>query len=162
MPSAWGSIKCDGNRLVGVFEVDGRPRYIASDIKPPNQQFECNKATLAYSNVAQLDGACKWTGTAGRDDLQMDFGGGVSIDGAFATPRWSIRIRGAGAWSKVKSTLPPVPANGTHNSVRSVPVNPFPPRDAVRDAAKIAREQQLLELGVPIIMYAGNPLPYEL
>jgi len=155
MPSAAGLIKCDGSRIVGTFDVDGRPLYITVDIKPPNQPFECSHATLTYNNPAQLDGACKWTGTAGRDDIEMDFGGGVSITGVLATPRSSIRIRGAGAWSKVKSALPPIPANGVR-----APVNPFPAHDALRDAAKVAREQQLIELGVPIIMYAGPGNPH--
>ena len=154
MFTAGGLIKCDGSRIVGTFDVDGRALYITVDIKPPNQPFECSKATLSYGNVTQLDGTCKWTGTAGRDDLQMEFGGGVSIAGALATPRSSIRIRGAGVWSRVKSALPPIPATGVR-----APVNPFPAHDAVRDAAKVAREQQLIELGVPIIACAVNPHP---
>jgi len=150
MPSAGGLIKCDGSRVVGTFDVDGRPLYITVDIKPPNQPFDCARATLTYGNVTQLNGAYKWTGTAGRDDLQMDFGGGVSIAGALGTPRLSVRIRGAGVWSRVKSALPPIPVNGVR-----APVNPFPPRDAALDAvAKVEREERLLGLGLPIIAYA--------
>ena len=155
MPSARGLVKCDGSRLVGTFDIDGSPRYLAVEVKPFDQSFECNNPTLIYNDVVQLVGDCKWTGTAGRDDLQMNFGGGVSIAGPLATPRSAIRIRGTGTWS----TDPPIPANRMQDDV--VSVNPSPPHDAVRDAAKVAREQQLLESCVPIIAYARGPPLYE-
>jgi len=146
-------IKYNGNRLVGTFDVDGRPRYITVDIKPPNQPFNCNSATLTYIDPAQLEGPCKWTGTAGRDDLQMDFGGGVSIAGALAVPRAAIRIRGAGTWSKFELPLSSIPANESQGNGINDPANQSPLFESVPDSAKLLREKQLLESGFPIIAY---------
>jgi len=157
-------IKCDGNRLVGSFDVDGHPRYITGDVQPPDQPFHCGSATLTYGSAAQLDGACNWHGTAGNDDLRMDFGEGVSISGALAAPRSSMHIRGTGAWSKVKPRFPSNQANESQGRLRSLSVIPFSSRDrnAVRDIAKTAREQQLLESKAPIIAYVYSPPPSEL
>jgi len=158
MSTAKGSVQCNGSRLIATFVVDGRPRYIDADIKPLNQAFACDSATLTYVKPAQLDGACRWNGTAGRDDLQMDFGGGVSIAGRLAAPRSSIRVRGAGAWSTVKPILPPKPsssADETQGSLRAHPVNSITPH------AKVAREQPLMDSSVPIIAYALNPLRHD-
>ena len=44
--------------------------------------------------------------------------------------------------------------NGEPKNVRDDPACRFAPSDAVRDAAKVEREQRLLESGVPIIAYA--------
>ena len=151
MPSGLGSLKCNGSSLVGTFDVAGSLRFIAVNVKPPNLPFQCTSATLTYGNAAQLNGACKWTGTAGRDDLQMDFGGGVSIAGALAAPRSSMRIRGTGSWSTTEPKLPLDQANETQSNISNVPVNSSPPDDAVQAAAKVAREQQLINLGFPII-----------
>jgi len=150
MPSTQGFAKYNSGKLVGTFDVDGRPRYLAVDVRPPNQLFECDNVTLIYDNVAQLSGDCKWTGTAGSDDLQMDFGGGVSVVGPLATPRSSIRIRGAGTWSTVKPTLSPDLAD----NIQRNPVNPLPLHNTLPDVAEIARERELLESKVPIIAYA--------
>ena len=56
MFSGLGSLKCNGSSLVGTFDVEGTPRYIAVDVRPSTQSFECKSATLTYSKVAQLDG----------------------------------------------------------------------------------------------------------
>jgi len=157
MPSAQGFVKCISGSLEGTFDVDGSSRYITVDVKPLNQSFECSNATLAYDNVAQLLGDCKWTGAAGKDDLQMDFGRGVSITGPLAARRpSSVRIRGAGTWSTAKSSLHPPPTNSADDSqgnIMKVPADRFS-HDPVRDAAKLRRERQLLESGNPIIAYA--------
>jgi len=152
MLSSLGSLKCDGSSIVGTFDVEGSPRYIAVDVRPSTQPFECKSATLTYSKVAQLDGYFKWKGTAGKDDLEMSCdNGGVSIVGTLATTRPSSHIHGAGSWSTVEQNLPSVKANGKQQNVRNVHVNSFPPLDTVGDDAKAAREQQLIDLGAPII-----------
>jgi len=151
MPTALGLIKCDGTRLVGTFDVGGSPRYINVDVKPSNEPFECSNATVTYTDIAQLSGDCRWKGWIGRDDLQMDFVDGVSIVGSLATARSSsARIKGAGAWSMVKSALPTRAKKPQGN----VFVNQFPHHDAAKNLAKVEREQQLINLGVPIIAYA--------
>ena len=159
MTIASGSIKYDGTRLVGAFDIEGSPRYITVDVRPANQPFECNKATLAYSNITQLDGACKWTGTAGKDGLEMNFSGGVSISGQLVTARSSISIRGAGTWSTDKATLPTVSTNPDNEPQGSgsndlTAVDQLPLLGPARDPAKLLREKQLIESGVPIVAYA--------
>jgi len=150
MPSAAGFVEYNGGRLEGRFDVAGSKRYIAVEVKPPIQPFKCDNAILTYDNVAQLLENCKWTGTAGRDDLQMDFGEGVTIGGLLAEPRSSVRIRGTGTWSTAKLNLPPLPTPETQNNVKVVAVNPFT-SNTPRNKAELEHEQQLLGLGVPII-----------
>jgi len=154
MPSAAGFVEYNGGRLEGRFDVGGSKRYIAVEVKPPIQPFKCDNAILTYDNVAQLLGDCKWTGTAGRDDLQMDFNDGATIGGLLAEPRSSVRIRGTGTWSTAKLNLAPPPLPEKQYNVKPVTVNPFT-SNTTRSHAEIAREQQLLELGVPIIAYAA-------
>jgi len=154
MPTAQGIVKCDCGRFVGTFDIDSSPRYVAVDVRPLDLSFECNDATLTYGDVTELVGDCKWTGTAGKVDLQIDFVGGVTIAGLLTTTRSSIRIRGEGSWSVVRPQLSSPTPDGTQRNVRNAPVNSSPPHDTVRDAAKVAREQQLIDLGAPIIAYA--------
>jgi len=152
MVVAQGSVKCDGSRLVGSFVVGGSPRYLTADVKPLNQSFECKNATLTYDDITQLilDSNLKWTGTAGRNYLQMDFGQGVSVTGPFTVTRSSIRIHGTGSWSSVKSILPPASTNATKSNVSNVA-----PLDVIQVPAKVSREHwRLLDLGVPIIACA--------
>jgi len=155
-----GNVKCDGSRLLGTFYVDGSPRYLTVDIKPLNQSFECGSAILTYYTADQLTGDCKWVGTVGKDDLEMNFGGGVSIKGLLVTARpSSIRIHGAGLWNTFEVTLPPLSDN-TVDELRSdgsdASTNQFPTHSAVRDPAKLQRERQLLESGAPIIAYVQS------
>jgi len=152
MPTARGFVKCDGSRFVGTFNIDGGLRYVTGNVRPLDLSFECGSATLTYDDVTQLVGEFKWTGTAGRDDLEMTFVGGVTIVGPLTTPRSSIRIRGAGLWGSVKPDLPLLASN----NVPDISANSSPSHDAVRDAAKAAREQELIDLGVPIIAYAND------
>jgi len=164
MPTAQGSIQFVDSRLVGSFDVDGSPRYLAVDVKPLHQSFKCEKATLTYSNVGQLSGHCKWTGTAGRDDLQMDFAEGITITGRLTAPRSSVRIRGAGAWSALEmasapSSTPSV--DGLHGNGSNITIDQSPPLDVAQDSAKIARENALLKSGIPIIAYVGTCAPSE-
>ena len=148
MHTARGFVKCDGSRFVGTFDIGGSPHYVTVNIKPLDLSFECNSATLTYGDVTQLAGNYNWTGTAGRDELELTFVGGVAIIGPLATSRSSIRIRGPGSWSTAKPEITAI------QNVCSVPVIPIAPHDAVQDAAKAARVQQLIDLGVPIIAYA--------
>jgi len=150
MHTARGFVECDGGRFIGTFDIGGSPRYVAVDVKPLDLSFECKSATLTYGDVTQLDGNYNWAGTAGRDVLEMAFVGGVAIVGPLTTPRSSIRIRGAGSWSTAKPDLLPLPAS---SNALNVPGN-FQSHNTVRDAAKDAREQQLIDLGLPIIVYA--------
>jgi len=153
MPSAQGPIRCDGSRLIGTFSISGSQYYIIVDVKPCNRPFECSNATVTYGDVAQLSGDCKWTGWIGRDDLQMKFDVGVSIVGALATTRSSSdRTRGSGAWSIDKPPLPPHLAGTQESSVGNEITNQSPRvHDAVRNPAQLGREQQLIDLGVPIV-----------
>ena len=151
MPTARGSIEYNGSRLEGTFDVGGSPRYLAVDVKSLSQSFECSNATLTYVKVEELDGNCEWFGTIGRDNLLMKFDGGVSITGQLTKPRSSNHTHGAGMWSASKSLLPEIPTNATQKAARNPSINPFTNINAVRDPAKIAREQQLINLGVPII-----------
>jgi len=150
MPTAPGFVQFADNKLVGTFDVDGSPRHIAVDVKPSNLSLECDNVTLTYDNVAQLLGNCVWTGTAGKDDLNMDFKGGVSISGRLTAPRSSIRVRGAGAWSTVEVVLPPPPAS----SANVTQDNPTQSQDACECDVKVEREKLLLESGHPIIACA--------
>jgi len=60
-------------------------------------RLNCGNAILRYSTVDQLVGEYKWVGTVGKDDLEMNFGGCVSIKGRLTTARpSSIRIHGTG------------------------------------------------------------------
>ena len=159
MFSAHGLVACNSGRVVGSFDVGGSRRYIDVDVKPSNHSFECSDATLTYDNVAQLHGTCKWTGSVGKDDIEMNFDSGVTITGPLATPRQSSkRIRGAGAWNTAESTLRQSPANSgneRHGDVNNPPALESLPPDAVRDPHKLLREKQLLESGSPIIAYVA-------
>jgi len=151
-----GSVKCDGSRLVGIFDVSGSPHYLTVDVKPSCLPFECSNATLGYSEFAQLMGDCKWRGSVGRDDLQMNFAGDVSIVGQLVTPLSSVCVHGAGKWSTVEDNIHNLSASsaiGTQNDVRNVSEDRFSPYTEVRnvDVAKNAREQQLLESRLPIL-----------
>jgi len=150
MHTARGFVKFDGGRFVGTFDVGGSPRYFAANVKPLGVSFECSSANLTYGDVTQLAGSFEWAGTAGRDDLEMTFVGGVVIVGTLTTPRSSIRICGAGSWSTAKPGLFSIPAG---NNALNFPSN-FPSHNTARNAAKVAREQRLIDLGVPIIAYA--------
>ena len=154
MPSARGSINCNGSRLVGTFDVDGSPRYITVDVKPCNRPFECSIVTLTYSDITQLSGDCKWNGWVGREDLQMKFDAGVSIIGPLATARSSSdRTRGAGAWTDMKPSPSPsiYTAETLQGNVSNTIANQFSPHYAARNSAQLEREQQLIGLGVPIV-----------
>jgi len=159
-----GFVKCNKGKLVGTFDIGGRPRYLSVDVKPLNQSFECDNAILICDTVEQMFGDCKWVGTVGKDDLEMDFTGGVSIKGPLTTPRpSSMRIRGAGTWNAKNSTpplLPAITANYSQGNVASVPVDHFPAQHAVRNPVKLLRERQLLESGAPIIAYAQPASAY--
>jgi len=101
-------------------------------------------------------GECKWRGTAGRDGLKMNFGGDISLAGPLGIARSRIQIRGEGTWSPIKQILPPISVDSNKESQNSESGNPFTHGNAVRlDPAKISRERQLIELGVPIIAYAA-------
>jgi len=155
-----GSVKCNGSKLLGIFDVGGRPRYLTVDVKPLNQSFECDNAILTYDSVDQLTRECKWAGTVGKDDLEMNFGGDVSIKGPLTTARpSSIRIHGTGLWEAFE-VIPPSILDNTVDELRSngsdAPANQFPPHDAVRDPVKLQRERQLLESGAPIIAYVQS------
>jgi len=156
---ASGLVACNNGRLVGTFDVGGSRRYIDVDVKPSNESFECSDATLTYESVAQLFGNCKWTGAAGKDDIEMKFDSGVTITGPLATPRQSSkRIRGAGTWSTAKSTLRQNSANSGNEQrgdVDNALAREIPPPDAVRDPHKLLREKQLLESGSPIIAFVA-------
>jgi len=158
MPSAEGFVECKGGRLEGNFSDGHSTRYITVDVNPFTQSFECRNATLTYNDFAQLLGACKGMGSVGRDDLQMNFGGGVSIVAPLVTPRSSARIRGAGTWSTANDRahhLPVNAANGTRNNVGTSSAGHYSLHNSVRDvSAKIAREQQLLGSRLPIIACA--------
>jgi len=143
MPSSRGSIKCDGSKLVGTFDVDGSPRYITVDVKPCNRPFECNNATVTYSDITQLSGDCKWKGWVGRDDLQMNFNTGVSIVGPLDTARLSLdRTRGAGAWSTVNSTSPALSQNSGNETQGAVhaPGQPAQAEQFRQKLEKVTRE----------------------
>ena len=77
--------------------------------------------------------------------------GGVSIVGSLATTRPSSHIHGAGSWSTVEKKLPLVQVNRTRDNVRNASDNSFAPLGTFGDDTKAAREQQLIELGAPII-----------
>jgi len=155
MPKAAGFVQYNGSRLVGTFQVDGISYYLSVDVKPPSQPFHSDNATLTHDNVLQMIGECKWRGTAGRDGLKMNFGGGISLAGPLGIAWSTIQIRGEGTWSTDQYALSPIPVGSTDGTQNGVSANPFPPRDAVRDPAKVARERRLIELGVPIIAYAA-------
>jgi len=157
MPTAAGSVKYSGDKLNGTFDVDGIPRYFTVDVKPRGchkQPFECGNAILTYNDIARLAGQCTWKGTAGRDRLKMDFGGGIFLDGPLDLIRSTIQIRGEGTWSTIKQDLPSIPVGSTNEAKNSVSANTLPQGGAVQDHAKIARELELIHLGVPIIAYA--------
>jgi len=160
MPSVQGVVKCNGSKIVGTFYIDGPsdPRYLAVEVNPRSrQQFECSNATLTYDSVTQLLGACKWSGTVGKDDLKMNFGGGLNIAGQVTVPlQSSTQTSGTGTWDTVKVTLAPTQMNSAderQSTVSNIPANPFR-LNATRDRAKEERERALIQLGVPIIAYA--------
>ena len=154
MPSSSGSVRSDGSTLEGTFIVDNSPRYIIVDVKPLNQPFECSKATLTYDRAWDLSGPSNWRGRIGKDDLRMDFDGGVSIAGPLAESRLrSDQSRGAGTWSTVKASLPLSPGK-TDNKPQKAP----PRRGPVQDSAKAARIEELIQLKAPIIAYVALQL----
>jgi len=154
MPKAAGSVQCNGSNLVGTFNVDGISYYLSVDVKPAIQPFEGNSVTLSYDNIMLAIGECKWKGAAGRDGLHMNFGGGISLAGPLGIARSSIQIRGEGTWSTIQHALSLSPVGSTDGAQNNVSVNPFPPRGAVRDPAKVARELELIHSGLPIVAYA--------
>jgi len=160
-----GFVKCNNGRLIGTFNIGDSLRYITVEVKPSNLSFECSNAILAYDTIEQLLGDCKWTGNVGKDELDMDFGGNVSIAGPLVTIRpSSIRIHGAGTWNTVEG-IPPSPSVETINEPQGNPTtNQFPNLGAIRDPFKLLRERQLLESGIPIIAYVstGAHLDYSL
>jgi len=112
MPSVQGVVKCQGNKIVGNFYINGGRQCLSVQVEPRNEEFECSDATLTYDSVAQLSGACKWSGTIGRDDLKMNFGTGLSIVGQITESLESQTLTstsGTGTWNPVKVTLPPPP-----------------------------------------------------
>ena len=160
MPSVEGYIKYTGARLIGAFSVDGGPRYLSVDCRPNIQPFERRKATLTYDNVAQLLENCKWKGSAGRDDIQMNFDEGVCIVAQLVTQRSSAAIRGTGTWSAVDDDTHHLSVNTvceTRNTIRNVSTGNSSLQDPVQvdRTAKIAREQQLLRSRLPIIACAN-------
>ena len=108
MPSARGVVKCQGNKIIGTFHINGSgPRYLSVQVHPRNEEFECSDATLTYDSVAQLSGDCKWSGTMGINDLKMNFGPGFNITGQITEPLESpTQNSGTGTWDTVKVTLP--------------------------------------------------------
>ena len=74
MPTACGFFKSHGRRLVGTFIVDTSPRHFTTEFKPRNQPFKCSRIKLTYAETAKLVGICKWSGTVGKDDLEMSLG----------------------------------------------------------------------------------------
>ena len=108
MPSVQGVVKSNGGKIFGTFHINGVPRYLAVEVNPRSrQQFECNSATLTYDSAAQLLGGCKWSGTVGKDDLKMNFGGGLNIAGQVTVPlRLTAETNGTGTWDTPKVTQP--------------------------------------------------------
>ena len=158
MPSAHGFIQCGGNGdgLVGTFDIHGSKLYLYSDVKPLSQPFKCSDATLTYDNIGLLAGHCKWNGTLGKSEVQINLDGGVSITGRLATAqKSSFSILGAGTWNTTKQTQP-APSPKSANAAQ--PANPFPAPNAARDPAIMAHDQKLFDLSVPIIAYDATRL----
>jgi len=152
MLSASGSVYYDGSTLDGTFTIDGSPRYITVDVKPPNRPFECSNATITFEKASHLSGPSNWRGRIGRDDFRMSFDSGVSIVGPLAEPRLSSDLsRGAGTWSVIKASLPVSPRKTVNEPQDTPPVN-----DPVQGAVKAARERDLIASGVPIVVYAAT------
>jgi len=153
MPSTQGFVKCDGSSLVGTFTVDGNPYYLSVVVKPHKQPFECRDAALIFGNIIQLSGNCNWSGPIGKDDLHMDFIGGVTISGKLTTRlRSSIQSHGAGTWSALEMTSSVPQARSTDENDESLSsLNNVNYYDPSQDVARVAREQQLVNSGVPII-----------
>ena len=149
MPTARGSIKSHGDRFVGTFDIGGSPRHLAIDVKQRNQSLECSNVTLTYTNAENLVEDCRWTGSIGKDDLQMDLAGGdVSITAPLATPRQaSLPIRGTCIWIMGAVELL---NQSSHSSTSGAPpvVNSL---DVPKDDKTLERERRLLESGAPII-----------
>jgi len=147
MPTARGSIKSHGDRFVGTFDIGGSPRHLVIDVKQRNQSLECSNVVLAYNNVENLVGDCRWTGSIGKDDLQMDLAEDISIAGPLATPRQALLpIRGTGTWTTGAAEL----LNQSSQSSGDVPpiVSSL---NIPKDDKTLEREKRLLESGASII-----------
>jgi len=155
MLTARGFVTSDGKGLVGTFDVNGSSHHLSVDIKPRDQVFQCSNATLSYSDDSSFMKDCKLSGTIGKDELQMNFVGGVSIVGLLDTPRLSsVLIRGVGMWNT--GAIPLLDRVNSFNeqqeSGADAPASHFP-LDAVEDPYQRERETQLLQSGDPIIAY---------
>ena len=156
MTTARGFVKSETDRLVGTFNVDGVTRYLSVDVNLPNQLFKCSNATLTYGSVEKLVENFTWKGTIGKANLQMDLGGGVSINGPLEVPRQSsVRVRGAGVW-RTAATQPDLrnPAGTQRGSGRDASADRAS-FDAPDDPRELERAKRLLRSGSPIIAYVA-------
>ena len=153
MPTARGSIKSHGDRFVGTFDIGGSPRHLAIDVKQRNQSLECSNVVLTYTNAENLVGDCRWTGSIGKEDLQMDLGKDVYIAGPLATPRQAaVLIRGAGTWTASAVELLTQPSHSSTSGASPVVVSSL---NLPKDDKTLERERKLLESGAAIIAYVA-------